>query len=86
MIVTERAAGRGIDWRMPRGIAFVIGADDRIGVVLGGGAVVVRAGRSDTESNGIACGGTVVGRRRTVVTGKQHNHWKNKRAFHAHNH
>ena len=71
VIVTERAAGDGIDGRMPRRIALVIGPHDRVRVVLGSGAVVTRAWSPNTEGCGIAGGRTVIGRGRTVLAAEQ---------------
>src|SRR2546422_7827321 len=67
MIMSEGAAAHRVDRGMPRGIELVIGPDDRVGVVLGLGAIVVRSGRPESEGRGVADGGAVVGRRRIVL-------------------
>jgi len=73
MIVSEGAAGHGVDGRMPRGIELVVGAHDGIGIVLRLRAVVVRAGVPKSERRGVAGGRTVVGGRRHVVTRCRHH-------------
>src|SRR5256885_5031393 len=73
VVVAEGATCDRIDRRMPRGIELVIGSDDRVGIVLRLGAVVVRTRRPESEGRGVAGGRSIVGGGRHIVTRCRHH-------------
>ena len=82
VVVTERTPRHRIDWWVPGRIAFMVGADDRVGVVLGLRAVVASTRGPDAERRGVTGGRPVVGSRRPVVAGGDHEHEHQERAVH----